>query len=403
MSHIANMENCTGCKLCEYICPNSAIHFEDNNMGFSMPVVDKAKCIHCNKCQRMCPACEPVEKSKPTNVYAAVSLKENTLMTSASGGVFAELAEIVLEEDGVVYGASMETDADCVLRIVHEGIRTKDQIVSLQRSKYVQSDMRDVYKSIREDLSEKKKVLFSGTPCQAAAIRRAFGNNELLLVVDIICHGVPSQKMFSDYLKVITKTKKVNISNFYFRTKESGWGLCAQLLTENKDGKTKSERIPCTISSYYHMFLHGAIYRECCYSCGYATQERVGDITIGDFWGIHKFSDLYAMCRDKGMDITKGISCVLVNSERGMQWLHKAKLALVDSDFESVAKENHQLYEPSKRSNERDLLLESYRTGGYEKIERDFNKKLGVKKYLIIAKNKMPAKLRMRIRMLLGK
>ena len=402
LPQLASESSCTGCKLCSYNCKQGAISFISNSFGFLYPSVDYEKCVGCKKCERDCPVISPFSKHKEIATYAAALKDDVKLMDSASGGVFVALAESILACNGVVYGAVMESDSQYILRVVHRRAEKEEQLLKMKKSKYVQSDMDGVFEQISNDLATERVVLFTGTPCQAAAVKKAFPNKEKLLVVDIICHGVPSQQLFSDYLKILQR-KGRELVEFNFRSKEAGWGLCATLTTKNLRGKRKTTRIPCQISSYYNMFLHGESYRECCYDCQYATRERCGDITIGDYWGVQKDKVLYDKCMLLGMDAVKGISCVLVISEKGAEYLRNANLSLVESTYEGVAKENCQLYKPSFRSPERTEKLRLYLTNGYSSIEKVFNKRLGFRKFIIIARNYIPPSVRMKMRMLIGK
>lgn len=260
--------------------------------------------------------------------------------------------------------------------------------------------MNGIYGLIEEDLVNGKIVLFSGTPCQCAAVKIKHPNEDNLILVDLICHGTPSQQMFTDYLNEIRGNKEV--TKFAFRDKDSGWGLCAKI-TKKSGNKESSKRIPCNISSYYKMFLRCETYQEACYSCKFATKERVGDLTIGDYWGIEKNNELYSSFQAKGYDITKGVSCVLATSEKGIKLLENSNIDLFETTYEDIARENHQLYEPSPRPNTRDHIMDVYEKKGYHALEVMFNKQLGFRKYLIILRNKVPPSIRMKLKIFLKK
>lgn len=395
-------DRCCGCKLCGQVCPKGAITYQADALGAPLPVIDETKCIGCKKCAAACPVTKNLKNSEPT-CYAAVNRDQLLRLQSASGGVFSAVATTVLKEGGVVYGAAMLPDERLVLRVAHERIDSECRLPHLQRSKYVQSDMEGIYARIREDLNAGRTVFFSGTPCQAAAVKSYCGTSEKLLLGDIICHGVPSQKMFSEYLRILSKNNRRKIENFYFRTKESGWGLCARLLYTDSRGKRHAPRIPCNISSYYKMFLRCETYRDACYSCPYASRERVGDLTMGDFWGLEKSGKTYEACRENRVDPTHGVSCVLANTPKGLAYLEKSDLLLVKAEFEDVARENGQLLHPSPRPASREAILRCYQEEGYEGLDRRFNRALGAKKQVILLRNRIPPKIRLKVKTMLGK
>jgi len=186
MNNLPDNSKCCGCKLCAYICPVKAITFEEDIYGFWQYKINDKKCIGCGKCERLCPVCKCLEKKTPIDGYAGIAKDKNLLMSSASGGIFAALATWVIGEGGIVYGACMQQDKELILRISHLRIDNCQDLPMMQRSKYVQSDMGDIYSSIKGDLSENKKVLFAGTPCQCAAVRSVFGDNNLLLIASFL-------------------------------------------------------------------------------------------------------------------------------------------------------------------------------------------------------------------------
>lgn len=400
---LVNKETCCGCSLCRDGCPAQAIRMVEGALGVRYPEIDESKCVNCHLCEKKCPVNQDL-KSPTIQVCAAVNTDREMLMRSASGGVFSALAVDVLRQAGVVYGAAILPDEQDILKVKHIRVDAADELHLLQGSKYLQSDMTGIYAQIKKDVKEKRLVLFSGTPCQVAAVKSFCGTPDNLLLVEIICHGTPSQKLFSDYLRIQQKKKpSETITGFRFRTKESGWGLCASLLRKDKKGREKSTRIPCQVSSYYSMFLHCEIYRGSCYRCKYAAGERVGDLTIGDYWGVQKDNGVYSQLVSDGVEITDGVSCVVASSQKGIDYLEKAGLKLVVSTFDSISKENGQLLHPSPCPSTRGEIVKTYEQAGYAGLEKQFNKTLGVKKYVILCRNRIPPKTRMRIRMLLRK
>lgn len=396
-------DDCCGCKLCQSVCPKKAIKFVEGELGIVYPQIDEEKCIDCGLCARLCPDKTKLSiSSENQNVFAAINCDKQYLLTSASGGVFSALADNVLSEAGVVYGAAMLKDDECILKVKHVRIDQKDDLHLLQGSKYVQSDMSGIYKNVKKDIKSGKMVLFSGTPCQVAAVKSACGTPDNLVLVEVVCHGVPSQRMFTDYLYTL-KNKNADIEAFRFRSKESGWGLCAQLMTKNQFNKTQTKRIPCNISSFYKMFLRCEIYRKSCYQCKYATRERVADLTIGDYWGVEKDSAIYNKILSLGYKITDGVSCVIASSEKGKKILENSNLELIPSTFESISRENGQLVHPSDCPTSHSEIVNEYSKNGYNGLDKKFSKQLGAKKYIIILKNKVPPQLRFAIKKILKK
>ena len=398
---LINENTCCGCRLCVERCPRKAIQMKQGELGILYPQIDEERCVDCHLCEKACPVHKEL-RNNTVAIYAAVNRQKNELLASASGGVFSAIAHTVLNQSGVVYGAAMLSDDDFILKVQHIRVDSVEQMQLLQGSKYLQSSMEGIYAQIQEDVKEGKTVLFSGTPCQIAAVKSLCGTPENLILAEIICHGVPSQRLFSDYLNTIQKKGK-KIQNFIFRTKESGWGMCAKLTQKDKRGNVKSNRVPCNISSYYKMFLRCETYRPSCYQCKYATSERVGDLTLGDYWGIEKDNAIFDQVKASGFEITEGISCVIVSSEKGMQLLKSADISLIKTNFDSIARENGQLTHPSQRPNTRSELEKIYHEKGYIGLEERFNRSLGAKRYLILLRNRVPAKIRMKIRMKLGK
>lgn len=386
--------DCTGCRLCESVCPKGAIKMKNGELGVSYPEIDEALCIDCGLCTRTCPVKKDFYNDfAQQKIYAAVNKNKNYLLTSASGGVFSALAVKTLDNDGVVYGSAMVKDEQDILSVKHLRIDNKQDLHLLQGSKYVQSDMNGVYDDIKSDVKSGKKVLFSGTPCQVAAVKSLCGTPDNLVLVEVICHGVPSQQLFTDYLKTFSNS---SIESFKFRIKETGWGLCAQLVTEHN-----KKRIPCNISSYYKMFLRCETYRDSCYNCKYATNERVADLTIGDFWGVEKDTATYSKIKAGGYEVTEGVSCIVCSTEKGMQTLLQADLELIETDFESISRENGQLVHPSNKPATREAVIDTYNKQGYDGLHKKFNKELGIRKYLIIIKNKIPPQARFFVKKLL--
>lgn len=308
-------ERCVGCRSCEQSCPKHCISIVENEEGFWYPVVDKQSCVGCKMCLKACPVENTkLHRSIPQYVWAWRNKNEADIMRSASGGAADSAAKAVLQIGGVVYGAAYDE------RLVVSHIEVTDTAgrEKLQSSKYVQSDLKNCYSQAKKRLSEGRIVLFTGTPCQIAGLYAFLGGDRAnLYTVDLICHGVPSPKFFKKYLEYQNKQMAERIIYFNFRSKDKrGWGTQYLLKT-----KTKTKTKTLSLDRYGKHFMDGDCYRESCYQCAYANIERVGDLTVGDFWGIAKsHPDFYS---------PKGVSSVFVNTEKG-EHLFEQMLELAD-------------------------------------------------------------------------
>jgi len=344
--NLCSASECTGCFSCEGVCPVQAISHIVDTEDFHHPRIDENVCIGCHFCEKHCPVLNPVTKYERGKAYASWSLSDDIRQSSSSGGIFSEIATYILKEGGIVVGAELGKDG----YVRHTVVREIKELYRLRGSKYVQSIVTtDLYKDIKEAINENKKVLFSGTPCQVAAIKSVFKNSPLLFTLDIICHGVPSPELFKRVYDGI-KEKYNGFEAFNFRMlKKWGEGL-------NIDKKTDNgiENISLSVEDSYYLdaFDKGLLNRDCCYSCKYATIERVGDITVGDFWGIGDENQF-------DYDIKKGCSIVLVNSDKGEQLVNniKGNLFLEEREAEETIRGgNEQLRHPLLRPKGRDTI-----------------------------------------------
>lgn len=241
---------CCGCEACVNVCPKKAIHMQEDECGFRYPCVDEDLCVECGLCQKVCGYKYIEEHNEPMSAHVACTLSTD-IMQSASGGVFACLAQNIIEQGGIVYGVSMELISDELVPM-HIGVDKIEELVKLQGSKYVQSMIGDTYHQVKEQLLHGRKVLFSGTPCQVAGLKAYLGemNKENLLLVDIICHGVPSVAFFQSYIKELEKKYKGKITSFKFRDKSSGWGLVGKATYRTAKNKEKSKLVYARESSF---------------------------------------------------------------------------------------------------------------------------------------------------------
>lgn len=369
-------KNCCNCTACKNICPKDAIYMHLDEYGFEYPKINRKKCISCGLCNKVCAFQNIKENNKPIETYVAVSKDDKVLLESASGGIFTTIAQIYLRDGGVVFGATFDDD----FNPIHIGISKIQDLYKLQGSKYVQSSIGNTYKEAKQFLNSGKKVLFSGTPCQIAGLKGYLMKDyDNLLTIDIICHGVPSLKFFKDYLQVMEQKIKGKIKKFNFRDKSIGWGLNGSILYEN-NGILKKKKIYGSESSYYHYFLNSSCYRENCYHCKYACENRPADITIGDYWGIEV---AHPELLGKGkIEEEKGISVVIVNTLKGKEEIEDCdNLKKFNSNFSKARIKNGQLNKPSKKGLRYQEVMNEYKNGGYIAVEKLYNREVGIKRY----------------------
>ena len=406
MTLFVSKKDCCCCGACVNVCPKSAISIVKDEIGQYYPRINEALCINCEACKRVCDFQKKDENRfghKVLAAYGAASKDESLIKKSASGGMFAQLAKLFLETGGVVYGAAMLHEDK--LRVKHIRIGDIDQLYLIQGSKYIQSDVGNIYQKVKQDLITGKQVLFSGTPCQAAALRSFLQKDyENLYIVDIVCHGVSTAQIFQDYISFLEKKENIKITNFAFRDKSMGWGLDAKY-EYLESGQSKTKRLYYKLSSFYKYYEDAAICRENCYHCKYACPTRIGDITLGDFWGIEK-NQPDCLCENGGiLDEKRGISFCLINSPHGAELFEKisSQIDYVESDFETISMQNGNLLKSTSMSDKRNLIIELYKKQGYKAVDHLYWKKVGNKKiyYFILAK--APRDLKKKIRILLRK
>lgn len=385
-------QDCCGCGTCVVSCPVQAVSMIEQEVGCLYPQVDYDKCIQCGKCKQVCAfQRDSVVKKTQDFTYAAMAEEKALLKISASGGVFATIARNVLKLHGVVFGCSMEYQNGKLVPM-HIGVYKEEDLHRLQGSKYVQSFLNDVFLEVKRALQDKRIVLFSGTPCQVDALNQYLEKEDKssLYTMDIICHGVPGAKFFQDYIESIEKKTKKKIPAFYFRDKTWGWGLNAKCVLVDKKGKKTEKNLSPDISSYYSLFLESETYRQSCYSCKYADAERKSDVTIGDYWCMEKEHPEYMVERGGPLSVEAGVSCVLVNTQKGEELFefYAEGLNLQPSEYVKVAKWNQQLVSPSIHTEKREKIIHLYKKYGYKGVEKMFRKSIGIKYYVRVLRNR---------------
>lgn len=398
ISLFTDKTKCSACYACINICSMNAIVMKKDSQGFMYPEINRSLCIECGMCEKVCNYRKQDNKgNKPKLSYAAILKNQDVLQRSASGGAFMALAECVLDDKGVVFGCAMNF-RNGNLFPEHIMVENKKDLISLQGSKYVQSDIGKSFQEAKKFLCAGRQVLFSGTPCQIDGLLGYLGKKyDNLFTIDIICHGVPSIHLFQDYVAYIENRDHCSIMSVNFRNKLNGWGSFLLSLESRDDrGKTSQKVLLFNRSSYYWFFLNGISYRENCYHCKYASEMRISDLTIGDFWGIEKEHPTYLTENGGKLSNQKGVSCVLVNTEQGERWLTCSNryLDIFPSDFTKVSKHNKQLVSPTNRHPERDNIMELYEANGYDAIEKWYSSYLGLKRYVYIFWDLLPQSIR---------
>lgn len=354
-------DRCCGCAGCVNACPVGAITMEEGVEGFLFPVINPEICIHCGKCYRVCPVSEQAEKepfphNRKPECYAAAS-GDGIRMQSSSGGIFQVIARRILAEGGSVYGAAWQEN----LTVGHICVKSLEDLPKLSGSKYVQSRIRKIYRQILEELNQGKKVLFSGTPCQNAGLRRFLGKTcEGLVTVDIVCHGVPSERLFQTYLEQVHGREQVEAVSF--RTKEFGH-TCSNGIVTLKNGKKKV--ITSGEDPYERGFHKSLFLRRSCYGCLYAAPPRAADFTLGDFWGLEKYKP--------SLKDERGVSLVLLNTEKAEKlWTElSGELALCEKVPLDVALKNNRFRKTIRRQGARERFFRLLPVLGIEKAVTD--------------------------------
>lgn len=361
--------DCTGCGACDYVCPTSAIRMTEDNCGFVLPEVDEGTCVHCGRCARVCHMNDPVslKRGAPVACYGAIDRDAGSLRQSTSGGVATVLSRKAIEAGGVVYGCVADRED-----VRHERMVESASLARAQGSKYVQSDVLRVLSPLDDDIKAGRAVTFIGTPCQCAAVRRLFGDPENLTTVDLVCEGVPSRRMYADFLDDLERDRCERVTGFRFRDKRGGWST-KNAVVLGEGGKPLDEQPrPYYYHYYYWLFSRALILRDSCYECPYACSERVGDVTIGDLWGAETAGLGYGL-----NDFEAGISCVLLNSGKGVEVVRSASsgVDLRQCEEKTISRSNGALKHPSACDwGTRRRVLNAYAEHGAEGMRGEYER-----------------------------
>ena len=343
---LCDANRCTGCGACRNACPKNAIAMAENEHGFLLPKIETERCVGCNLCTKACPVVNPIQPHDQPRCLVAWSADEQLRKTAASAGVISALAQRTIRDGGVVFGTCYHDG-----RLVFDYIQDETQIPRFQGSKYVHADVGEAYRQVRSFLKEGRLVLFPGTPCQIAGLKKYLGREyDQLLTVDLICHGVTSEKYLQDYLH--SRKKGLRYDRVLFRG-EQGEKLVAYRGHEAVWTERKLE------SPFYMAYAKGLIHRENCYHCPFASVNRCADLTAGDFWGISR-KDL-----PEGAASVPYPGLVLVHTTKGADALARADIRCEEQKLELALPGNKQLSTPCVRHPDRDVFMRLYMEKGF--------------------------------------
>lgn len=351
---INEKDKCCGCAACLQRCPKNCISLVNDNEGFLYPVVDKESCIDCGLCEKVCPIINEGTPRDPIKVFAAINTNEEIRMKSSSGGIFTLLAEQVIKEGGVVFGARFDEQWQVQL----DYTETIEGIAAFRGSKYVQARTGSTYRQAESFLKQGRKVMFTGTPCQIAGLKKFLRKEyENLLTVDFVCHGVPSPLVWSKYLKerlaslgeknsVLFSSKfkdvskrTISLEDISFRNKNLGWKKFSFVLygkTRRGDSRRRENTVLFSCmhykDTYMRAFLNNLILRPSCHNCKCKEGKSNADLTIADFWGIDNYNP--------NMDDDKGTSLILIYTFNGKKCFFKLNLLKTEECIENARKYN---------------------------------------------------------------
>lgn len=350
-------DRCCGCGACAAACPKKVITMTVDSNGFYKPEVLEG-CVECGACLKVCPVEQPPVGEAPMDFYACAAEPER-VRNSSSGGVFSLLAEAVLIQGGVVFGCAWSDDH--LPR--HGQIDSIAQLPALYGSKYAQSNMEGIYPRVRQQLQAGKTVLFSGSPCQVAGLRRFLKKDyDRLIAVDFICHGVPSSKVLHKHLQALERKQGAKVSSLTFRDKTKGWKEL-QLTVRFDDGSEYSR--PASQDPYYRAFLSNLSLNKICGECPFNTLPRSADITLGDFWRVER--------HHAGFAENDGVSCVVISSEKGKALFEsiRKKLTVVESSQADIMDGNPFLNGHCKLHKRREKFFAGLETTPLEALAED--------------------------------
>lgn len=357
------ISKCNGCTACSSICPKKCIEMKENVDGFLYPAVNKNNCISCGLCDKVCPVNNDIKLNDVPSAYAAINKNKEERLNSSSGGVFSLIANYILAKNGYVVGAAYNDKFE----VEHIIIDSKEELHKLRGAKYSQSRLESVFDKIKELLANDHYVLFSGTPCQVGGLKSYLRKDyEKLVLIDTVCHGVPSPLVWKKYVEYRSKRdnkgKMPNAINL--RSKSSGWSRYNYSIEFDYDKKLYSK--VNGQDPYMKAFVGNYCLRESCYDCSFKSIQRVSDFTLGDYWGIWN--------QNPEMDDNKGTSLLLVHSIKGNRILEyiKNQLDSVPVDLKESIKENPSMIKSSPINKDRNIFIGIVIKEGFKQAIKKF-------------------------------
>ena len=358
MINVLDKHYCCGCSACVQACPNKCIVFNEDIHGFSYPKVDLKSCINCGLCEKVCPVIQQGESRLPLGVYAAKSTSESLRIKSSSGGLFTMIAENIINEGGVVFGAEFDENWE----VRHSYTESKEGLLSFQGSKYVQSLIGDSFIKVKSFLEDGRKVLFTGTACQISGLKKFLRKEYLnLFTIDVVCHGVPSPLVWRSYKEFVRKKCSINdITNITFRSKTTGWKKYSVVITGNTAQGDKKVILSETVDKniYMQLFLNDLCLRPSCSNCPAKCGKSGSDITLADFWGIENINPEF--------DDNKGVSLIMLNTLAGFNLLDRLDVLKLESTYELAIRYNPSIEQSSVENKYVKIFWDKFITGGID-------------------------------------
>lgn len=364
---------CFGCSACLGICPTGAISLVADSEGFQIPRIDEKKCILCGKCGKVCPSIHKwkntlAKKTDKIEIFSFQNRNLKILEKSTSGGLFRAAADRMLDMGGLVCGCIID-DRMAVKHAITDNPKIVDRMMG---SKYVQSDMNTCFCKINQYLKNGKNILFSGTSCQVHGLINYLNYNctkqDNLICMDLICHGVPSPKVFNDFLHFYEEVAGTEIIDYKFRSKKYGWGIGLgdknYINTVYRSDNQVDDLSYCG-QLWKNIFFSNYCIRNCCYCCSYACVQKPADISVGDFWGIEK--------QNTGADWSKGCSMVIPQTEKGFDFFRtlEADIDKMPNGFKAAQMQNR-LFSSVNKPDNRDAFWKIYQSESFKVVAKQF-------------------------------